>query len=1629
MNVANPGAGAVLNSSTISNPTFTPNMVGSQDIMSYSFTLEVRDVNNCLATDNVTVEVYPLPSADAGMDMEYCFNNLPMVLAAQGSNGTAPYSYSWTANSGNSSLMYLDDAGSSQPYFNAPNVASVTDFSYVVTVTDVIGCSASDDVSLRVHPELKASAGPDVVTCVNSKFWLGGNPSAEGGNGNFSYTWTPNQGLLDDQVANPENIANPTARLPFAGTYTYTLRVENSDIGCIAFDDAQVVVGTQLVVNAGTYAPVCAGSDLQIMANIPGVVMGLPGYNYTWTPSDRLSSGDIPNPVFNTSTPGSYTYTVDVVDPNGCQGKSTTTIVVNPIPVVNGGSDVVICAESMGMLNGSATGGTAMFPQGYNYTWTPDEGLNDDNAAVTGVSLNYPGTYYYTLTAVDGNNCSASDEVMVTVNALPAVNAGSDMSVCPGTDNSISASVSGGTPDYTYSWNPSMNLSDASVMNPVFNSSMSGVHTYMFTSTDANGCSRMDEVSVMVLPTMTVSAGNNAAICPGGSVQLNGSVSGGTPGFGGGYEYEWMPATGLSNARVINPTFSSTEAGTYDMMLKVTDARGCTAGASVTVVVNPNPVANAGSDLRLCTGDFTQLAGSASNGDGNYNYMWMPSANLSNANAAQPTYTASNAGTFNYTLRVVDGNGCMGEDFTTIVVNPVPSVNAGADRVVCVGNSATLQANGSGGFPGPSGYSYSWSPIVNLSNASISNPTFSSNIAGTYNYTVMVTDANGCSAEDMLTVVSAANPVASAGLNKVTCTNASISLDGNATSGTTPYSYSWMPIAGLSNANAQSPMFSASIAGQYNYSVVVTDGNGCTSQSSVSITVNPSPTANAGGDQTICAGGVTTLVGVATGGTPGTGYGYLWSPAVGLDNNRLAVPTLSLNTPGSYTYMLTVTDANNCTSTDNVVVTVKDALVANAGGSVNACTGASMMLNSSVSGGSAPYSYRWTPETNLSSRTAAMPTFLSNVTGDYAYTLEVTDANGCMTSSRAVVRVNASPSANAGADRQGCVSSPIQLMGIGSGGAGSYSYNWSPSSMLSAGNVANPIFRANSQGTYDLNLTVTDANGCSAVDALRVVVNFDLNVNAGNDTGTCRGQNITLNGTITGGSENGATFSWSPVTNLLAANTLRPTFIGQNPGTYTYTLTVTDINGCSGSDQVVVTVVNPPVADAGNDQLICTQGSIQLRGAATNGSGNYSYSWSPANRLSDRNAQNPVFSSAAPGIYNYTLRVTDNVSGCTSDDMVQVEAVSVPLPELVVTKVDVSCDGDSDGMITATARVDAQYPYQNFVYSIDGINYQSSNFFTNLRAGTYTVYAMNETQCIVSTVVTVNTPATTQITSISQITETSAVVNWTAYNGRGNVRYVLAYRVVGSNAWTSIENIPGSNNSYVLTNLQNYTNYEVQVRSRCNSVLAPNWSEVASFRTLEINSGTCKRSGGVYVNEVNGANSVIVSWNANPTGVCYDLQYGLATANPSTWTVVSGLTTNSYRIDNLTPGFTYSVRVATNCNSCQATGNNRSEYSDVINFSVDNLRGATTTSVVSNSYKVYPNPTSGDLTIDFEASEAGPMSVVITDVTGRIVLSQNYEVAAGINNIPVSLSGNTTGVYLMEIKQGTQKQTVKVILQ
>ncbi|MCS6904473.1 MAG: fibronectin type III domain-containing protein [Bacteroidia bacterium] len=1629
VNIAVPSIGSILSSGVVPNPTFRPDRIGGQDVLQYMLELVVTDSKGCQARDMITVQVNPLPMADAGASREYCYNGLPQVLGGEGGTGlmgTAPYSFEWSSNSPLSLLSYLSDSRAESPLFNAPDVAQVSDFSYVVRVTDAAGCVAVGSVNLRVHPRLVANAGGEVVTCVNSVFTLGGNPSASGGNGNFSYFWTPRQGLIDGEV-DPQRVSNPRGRLPFVGTYTYTLRVSN-DIGCEAISSVRVIVGNQLRVDGGVYRPVCAGSELQLQASVPGVSLGTPGYRYTWTPGERLSARDIANPVFRTLEPGTYTYRVDVVDPNGCQGQAMVSVVVNPVPVVNAGEDVVKCAESVVRISGIASGGVAFFPQGYSYQWSPDEGLEDSRSASTRLSLRFAGNYRYRLTVTDGNGCSASDEILVRVNAKPVVEVNGMREVCPGRDLELGVRVSGGAPGYSYSWSPAQMLSNSGISNPVFNSGMSGVYSYTVTVTDANGCSNSGVVGLMVLPSMVVNVEGVRSTCPGDEVVLRGSVVGGTPGFGGGYEYRWS-GEGIGSRNTLSTVFSRGVAGVYPVTLTVTDARGCERSATVEIRVNERPVVSAGSDLRLCSGDVVQLEGFAVGGDRNYRYSWTPGLNLSSSDVANPLFSTQVAGSYRYTLTVTDGNGCSGSSSVNIVVNNRPVVEVASQRFACVGSGISLSARASGGLPGPTGYSYSWTPIVNLSNASVSNPVFLSELPGVYNYTVTATDANGCSAEGVVRVEVSTLPVVTAGGNRTACTGSGIVLEGNAVGGVGPYSFSWSPAANLSNASAQAPVFNANIAGTYNYTLTVTDSRGCVGRSSASILVNPSPVASAGSNKVLCAGGSVTLEGSAVGGVPGAGYVYRWTPSTGLNNASLAVPTLSLNVPGNYVYTLEVTDANNCRATSSVNVRVAEALVANAGGVVNACTGSSITLNGTASGGDAPYSYRWTPETNLSNRNIRNPQFLSNVTGDFVYTLEVTDANGCVSSSRVVVQVRTSPVANAGNDAQVCVGSPLQLMGMASGGTGSYRYTWSPSENLSDANVANPVFRSNVAGTYNLALTVTDANGCSSVDFVQVVVNFSLNVSAGRDRGTCRGQNVVLEGSI-GGDQSGATFSWSPVSGLLNANSLRPTFIAQNVGTYTYTLTATDVNGCSGSARVTITVLNPPVASAGaRNVYVCTQGSVRLNGSASNGSGDYSYSWSPAARLSSSNVANPVFSTTAPGIYNYTLRVTDNVSGCTSEDVVQVEVATLPAIELVATKVDVSCDGESDGMITATARVDANFPDQQFVYSLDGVNYQSSNFFMNLRAGSYTVYARNvKWNCEVSTVVAVNNPGVTQITSISQISESSAVVSWTPYNGRGNVRYILQYRVVGSQSWTEVENIPGSTSSYVLTNLQNFTNYEVRVRSRCNGVLSPSWSEVATFRTLQTQVGTCRRVGGVYVNQVNNSNSVDVHWNSDATAVCYDLQYGLSSANPATWAVVSGISTNSYRIGGLTPGFSYGVRVRAHCLSCPASEANRSQYSEIVNFVVDNLRVDSGVEEGVSRYVVYPNPTTGRLQVELRGGVFGELGIRVVDVSGRVVVDRRVEVVEGMNSVELDLTGYASGIYLLQLQQGADVETVKVVL-
>ncbi|MBI4649593.1 MAG: T9SS type A sorting domain-containing protein, partial [Bacteroidia bacterium] len=298
-------------------------------------------------------------------------------------------------------------------------------------------------------------------------------------------------------------------------------------------------------------------------------------------------------------------------------------------------------------------------------------------------------------------------------------------------------------------------------------------------------------------------------------------------------------------------------------------------------------------------------------------------------------------------------NGCSAASSpVTVTVYPLPSANAGTDQSVCIGNSVTLTATG--------GVSYAWN------NGIAQGVSFSPSTTSTY--IVTVTDANGCTNSDNVIVTVNPLPTAEAGNNQTVCAGTSVTL--TATGGST---YVW------NNGVIQGISFTPTATNIY--TVTATDSNGCSATDNVTVTVNPLPTAEAGNAQIVCIGTSVTLT--ATGGTT-----YLWNNGV--------TQGISFTPSATNTYTVTVTDANSCSATDNVTLTVNPLPPADAGTDQSICIGNGVTLT--ATGG---VSYAW--NNGISQGISFTPT----VTNTYIVT--VTDVNDCSNNDSVLVTVNSIP--------------------------------------------------------------------------------------------------------------------------------------------------------------------------------------------------------------------------------------------------------------------------------------------------------------------------------------------------------------------------------------------------------------------------------------------------------------------------------------------------------------------------------------------------------------------------------------------------------------------------------------------
>ncbi len=706
-------------------------------------------------------------------------------------------------------------------------------------------------------------------------------------------------------------VQNPSVVYNTPGTYSVSLQATNG-MGTDTYTVTNyITVNAIPTANAGSDASICTGSSTTLTATGGGT--------YSWTPSTGLSATNIANPVANPTVTTTYSVTVTV---SGCSSTDAMTLTVNSIPTANAGGDVAICLGSA--TNLSASGGTS-------YSWTPASGLNSTSISNPTANPTVTTTYSVTVTTA---GCSSTDDVMVTVNALPTPNAGSDVAVCNGTSTNLSAS--GGN---TYTWTPATGLSATNISNPV--ATPASTTNYTVSVTDLNGCQASDVMTVTVNPLPPADAGSNVTICTGNSANL--SASGGTT-------YTWTPSTGLSATNISNPVASPTTTTTYTVL--VTDNNSCQASDVVTVTVSGSLVANAGVDTSFCFGSAVGLSAS-----GGTSYTWTPSTGLSATNVSNPV--ASHTATITYTVTAISG-ACSATDEITVTVNPLPTptVTAGGPTTFCIGDSVILTASAA--------TSYTWSTSASTQTISVLN---------SGSFYVTVSNAFGCVASSN-TVSTTANPLGTANITPngptTFCQGGSVLLTANAGSG-----YSW-----TGGASTQT----ISVTNSGTYTVSVDDPNGCTVPSptaSIVITVNPNPATPtitvANGDSALCIGDTAIL-------KSSPEASYLWSTGSTADS-------IVVTTGGSYS--VTVTNTLGCSATSAVInATLNDPLTDFAGDTLLVFIPNAVVNFTATVNGIPPYTYQWDFGDGGTSGAAA-PSHTYTTIGYDTVSLILTDSTGC----------------------------------------------------------------------------------------------------------------------------------------------------------------------------------------------------------------------------------------------------------------------------------------------------------------------------------------------------------------------------------------------------------------------------------------------------------------------------------------------------------------------------------------------------------------------------------------------------------------------------------------------------------
>ena len=1036
------------------------------------------EANGCTGSSSTLLTVHPLPTVDAGPDLTFCESNAPQPLSFSPPGGV------WS--------------GSPQVGINGNFTPSVQGtYTLVYTVTSPQGCANSDAVLITVAaPPPQADAGADTTICLSEPpVQLTGLPAG----GSWSGSSTP-AGLF-------------TPTVPGTFTVTYALGTGS----CSTSDQATVTVLPLPVINPGP--------DQQVCADVPPFALNATPAGGTWT------GGGITGNDFDPQLAGAgqHVLTYSYTDANGCANNASRTITVHALPVVQAGSDITFCDQPFAqtLAGFSPAGGTWSGP----------------NVSPGGSFLpNGPGTFSLTYTYTDGNGCTASDQVAVTVITItdPAY-AGNDTAVCIGSGPfTLNGAPTGGT------WSgPHVDPTG------MFSPDAAGVFTLTY-SVGGGSCITQDQVAVTVhaLPVIVLDGMDDACVDEGARDFLA-TPPGGT----------WT-GTGITDA--LQGTFDPGAAGVgnWPITYTFTDANGCTNSLMQVMAVLPLPVAGFSHAPIACVNTPFQFTDGSSDA---MTWTW-DFGDGASSNAQSPAHTYAAEGTFTVTLTAFTGLGCSSSSTGTVTVWVGPTVAFNPDVTEGCGPLPVNVVNTSTG----DGLGYLWDFGDGTTTTDQQPPThtFHASLHGDTTYFITLTATNVCGSVDSVRAVTV-HPTPSAlfgpdfdsGCSPWPVTFSNVTI-GQADS------YFWDFGDGSTSTTTDSLVqhtyYTSTEDSVYTITLVAT--NACGSDTAAySITALPNTiTAFFNTDTTSgCTPLSVNLTQYSIGVT-----NWHWDLGDGNVSTAMNV-SHTYSTPGTYT--ATLFGDNGC-SHDTVAVTITVHPTPLADFTVDPglhCAGAPVQFTNNSP---APAGLQWDFGDGGTSDLSA-PVHSYAVAGTYTVTLTVAaTTTPCPAMVSHTVTVQPTPVAAILADPlTGCAPLPVQFTSASTNSDFQH-WDFGDGNSSSAGA---PLHTFSTAGSYTVLLVAEHANGCTDTTTTSVTAHpLPLSAFSLADDHSCT---IPAAVQITSNASGAVGHAWD-FGNGSTSVLNNPVAVYDAPGTYTITLTVVNQYGCA--DDTVGTFIVHPTPEA-----------------------------------------------------------------------------------------------------------------------------------------------------------------------------------------------------------------------------------------------------------------------------------------------------------------------------------------------------------------------------------------------------------------------------------------------------------------